>query len=160
MGVKFASMEWQIGITELDNFAKSFWDYVNDATVFAFHGQMGAGKTTTITALCRYKGVKDHQGSPTFSIINEYSFSDNGRERKIYHIDLYRLKDMEEIIQSGVEDAVYSGEICMVEWPEKAPELFDDTAMHVQIGVVDHHTRSVKVLTHAQFLAASVVEQS
>jgi tRNA threonylcarbamoyladenosine biosynthesis protein TsaE len=152
-------MEWRIGINELDNFANSFWNHVKEATVFAFHGQMGAGKTTTITALCRHKGVKDHQGSPTFSIINEYSYTDSGRRGKIYHIDLYRLKDMEEVIQSGVEDAVYSGEICMVEWPEKAPELFDDTALHVQISVVDDHTRTVKVLTHAQFLSASVVEQ-
>ena len=67
---------------------------------------------------------------------------------------------MEEIIQSGVEDAVYSGEICMVEWPEKAPELFDDRTIHVQISALDDSTRSVKVTTHAQFLAASVVEQS
>jgi tRNA threonylcarbamoyladenosine biosynthesis protein TsaE len=152
-------MEWQIGINELDQFANSFWDYVKDAKVFAFHGQMGAGKTTTITALCRHKGVKDHQGSPTFSIINEYSFTENGRTRKIYHIDLYRLKDLEEVVQSGVEDAVYSGEICMVEWPEKAPELFDDTTLHVQISVIDDHTRRVSVLTHAQFLSTSLVEQ-
>ena len=152
-------MEWQIGINELDQFANSFWDYVKDAKVFAFHGQMGAGKTTTITALCRHKGVKDHQGSPTFSIINEYGFIENGRTRKIYHIDLYRLKDLEEVVQSGVEDAVYSGEICMVEWPEKAPELFDDTTLHVQISVIDDHTRRVSVLTHAQFLSTSLVEQ-
>ena len=152
-------MEWQIGINELDQFADNFWEFVKDTKVFAFHGQMGAGKTTTITALCRHKGVKDHQGSPTFSIINEYSFTEDGQERKIYHIDLYRLKDMEEVIQSGVEDAVYSGDICMVEWPEKAPGLFDDTALHVQISVIDNETRRVKVLTHAQFLSTSLVEQ-
>lgn len=153
-------MEWQISIDELEKFAKSFWEQFKEAKVFAFHGQMGAGKTTTITALCRHKGVKDAVGSPTFSIINEYFFLENGAERKIYHIDLYRLKNMEEIIQSGVEDAVYSGEICMVEWPEKAPELFDSSTIHVQISALDDRTRSVKVNTHAQFLAASVVEQS
>lgn len=153
-------MEWQISIDDLDDFATSFWKQFTDAKVFAFHGQMGAGKTTTIAALCRHKGVTDALGSPTFSIINEYSFRENGAERKIYHIDLYRLRDMEEIIQSGVEDAVYSGEICMVEWPEKAPELFDDSTMHVQISALDNGTRRVKVTTHAQFLAASVVEQS
>ena len=153
-------MEWQISIEDLDGFAKSFWDQFAGAKVFAFHGQMGAGKTTTIAALCRQKGVQDALGSPTFSIINEYSFRENGAERKIFHIDLYRLKDMEEVIQSGVEDTVYSGEICMVEWPEKAPELFDDTTIHVQISALDDGTRSVIVTTHAQFLAASVVEQS
>ena len=153
-------MEWQISIDDLDHFAASFWQQFAGAQVFAFHGQMGAGKTTTIAALCRHKGVKDALGSPTFSIINEYSFPEDGVERKIYHIDLYRLRDMEEIIQSGVEDAVYSGEICMVEWPEKAPELFDDRTIHVQISALDSGTRRVKVTTHAQFLAASVVEQS
>jgi tRNA threonylcarbamoyladenosine biosynthesis protein TsaE len=153
-------MEWQISIDELEGFAKSFWEQYKEAKVFAFHGQMGAGKTTIISALCHNKGVEDPVGSPTFSIINEYSFSGNGAERKIYHIDLYRLRDMEEIIQSGVEDAVYSGEICMVEWPEKAPELFDDATIHVQIRALNDTTRSVKVTSHAQFLAASVVEQS
>lgn len=153
-------MEWQISIDDLDHFAQSFWQQFTDAKVFAFHGQMGAGKTTTIAALCRHKGVKDPLGSPTFSIINEYSFPGDGGEHKIYHIDLYRLRDMEEIIQSGVEDAVYSGEICMVEWPEKAPDLFDDSTIHVQISALDSGTRRVKVTTHAQFLAASVVEQS
>lgn len=152
-------MEWQISIDDLDHFARSFWQQFGNAKVFAFHGQMGAGKTTTIAALCRHKGVQDALGSPTFSIINEYSFEEGGAERKIYHIDLYRLRDMEEIIQSGVEDAVYSGEICMVEWPEKAPELFDDSTIHVQISALDSGTRRVKVTTHAQFLAASVVEQ-
>jgi tRNA threonylcarbamoyladenosine biosynthesis protein TsaE len=152
-------MEWQISIEDLDDFASSFWNQFPDARVFAFHGQMGAGKTTTIAALCRQKGVTEGLGSPTFSIINEYSFTNKGVERKIYHIDLYRLKDMEEIIQSGVEDAVYSGEICMVEWPEKAPELFDDSTIHVQISALDNGRRHVKVTTHAQFLAASVVEQ-
>lgn len=150
-------MEWQISIEELEDFARDFWQQFKEAKVFAFHGQMGAGKTTTIAALCRHKGVQDAVGSPTFSIINEYTY---GTGRKIYHIDLYRLRDMEEIIQSGVEDAVYSGEICMVEWPEKAPELFEDSTIHVQISALDSGTRSVKVTTHAQFLAASVVEQS
>lgn len=150
-------MEWQINIEELEDFARDFWQQFKEAKVFAFHGQMGAGKTTTIAALCRHKGVQDAVGSPTFSIINEYTY-DGGR--KIYHIDLYRLRDMEEIIQSGVEDAVYSGEICMVEWPGKAPELFDDSTIHVQISALDNGTRKVQVSTHAQFLAASVVEQS
>ena len=66
-------MEWQISIDELAKFAKSFWEQFSEATLFAFHGQMGAGKTTTIAALCRQKGVQDALGSPTFSIINEYS---------------------------------------------------------------------------------------
>jgi tRNA threonylcarbamoyladenosine biosynthesis protein TsaE len=106
---------------------------------------MGSGKTTFIHALCNVKNVKDAVGSPTFSIINEYVFDDNGRVGKIYHIDLYRLKDIEEVRQAGVEDCFYSGNICLVEWPEKAGSLLPDDSMHVQIEVIDAETRRIKI---------------
>jgi tRNA threonylcarbamoyladenosine biosynthesis protein TsaE len=108
---------------------------------------MGAGKTTIITALCKQKGVKDTISSPTFSIINEYRFRNNGNESLIYHLDLYRLNSMEEIIQAGVEDCIYSGEICFVEWPEKAPEFLNENTVHVFIDLVDSTTRQVKIET-------------
>src|SRR5215213_7730144 len=117
-------MQFQISLHELDIFAKHFWEEVKEATVFAFHGQMGAGKTTIITAICRAKAVQDVMGSPTFSIINEYVYTEGNEVKKIYHIDLYRLKDEDEVLQAGVEDCIYSGSVCMVEWPEKAPHLF------------------------------------
>ena len=107
---------------------------------------MGAGKTTLIEALCAAKGVKERMGSPTFSIINQYAFAENGSERLIYHIDLYRLKDEEEIIQAGVEDCVYSGEICMIEWPQKAPHLFDENAIKVFVEPVNETQRSIKIV--------------
>ena len=135
-------MEFRVTIDRLDEFAEAFWKTVKDAKVFAFHGQMGAGKTTIISHLCHYKGTKDVTGSPTFSIINEYKLDD---EQKIYHIDLYRLKDEEEVIQAGVEDCVYSGNICMIEWPEKAPHLFDENAVHVFIEAVSENERRVRV---------------
>ena len=136
-------MEFIVSIHDLDLFAQDFWKEAGTALVFAFHGQMGAGKTTIIEALCRAKGVKESMGSPTFSIINEYGFPDNGTERFIFHIDLYRLKDEEEVIQAGVEDCVYSGEICFVEWPEKAPLLFDDSAAHVYIETISESIRKL-----------------
>ena len=149
----------QITIDRLDQFAAAFWRHVNEAKVFLFHGQMGAGKTTTITALCQYKGVKNSISSPTFSIINEYSYQEEGRSRKIYHIDLYRLKDVEEMIAAGVEDCIYSGEICFVEWPQKAPELFDENAVHVVIQALDEGTRSIKILPDKAFDVQSMAEQ-
>jgi len=152
-------MEMQITLDQLDQFAAAFWSQANEANVFLFHGQMGAGKTTTITALCQYKGVKVGISSPTFSIINEYTYQEGGQPRKIYHIDLYRLKDLEEMIAAGVEDCIYSGEICFVEWPQKAPELFDETAVHVVIRAVDEQTRSIKILTDKAFNAQSMAEQ-
>ena len=134
-------MEFLVSINDLHTFAKEFWNHSGQTKVFAFHGSMGAGKTTIIEALCRAKGVKESMGSPTFSIINEYGFEEDGQERTIFHIDLYRLKDEEEIIQAGVEDCVYSKHFGFVEWPEKAPSLFDNTAAHVHIEVIDERQR-------------------
>ena len=138
-------MKFHVTKDGLDDFATSFWNYVKDAKVFAFHGAMGAGKTTIIESLCKAKGVKDVMGSPTFSIINEYSYDENGVENIIYHIDLYRLKDEQEIIQAGVEDCIYSGAVCFVEWPEKAPFLFDDKTVQVYLEAINEEEREVKI---------------
>jgi tRNA threonylcarbamoyladenosine biosynthesis protein TsaE len=138
-------MDVAITLDQLPLFARQFWDYVNGRTVFLFYGEMGAGKTTLIEALCAAKGVKERMGSPTFSIINQYAYTEDGQEKTIYHIDLYRLKDEEEIIQAGVEDCVYSGAICMIEWPQKAPGLFDTTAVNVVIEPIDDTQRRVKI---------------
>jgi tRNA threonylcarbamoyladenosine biosynthesis protein TsaE len=134
-----------ISLNELPLFAQQFWRSVVDAKVFLFYGEMGAGKTTLIEALCAAKGVQEHMSSPTFSIINQYGYTENGTEGLIYHIDLYRLKDEEEIIQAGVEDCVYSGALCMVEWPQKAPDLFDEKAVKIFIEPLDATHRSVKI---------------
>jgi len=139
-------MEFHVSFERLNDFAVQFWKLVNATRVFAFHGEMGAGKTTIIEALCKTKGVRDVMGSPTFSIINEYGYSENGKEKFIYHIDLYRLRDEQEIIQAGVEDCIYSGNICFIEWPEKAPHLLDDSVMHVLIEHSDEEERIVKLL--------------
>ena len=136
---------FHISKEQLDQFAAQFWNCVNDAKVFAFHGQMGAGKTTIIEALCKAKGVRDVMGSPTFSIINEYVYKENNEEKLIYHIDLYRLKDEQEIIQAGVEDCIYSNQICFVEWPDKAPQLFDENTVHVTIELVNETERNIKI---------------
>ncbi len=101
---------------------------------------MGSGKTTFIHALCDVRKVKDVVGSPTFSIVNEYFFSENSKQKKIFHIDLYRLKDEQEAIQAGVEDYLYSDHICLVEWPEKIPSLLPDDSLHVFIEAMDAQT--------------------
>ena len=106
---------------------------------------MGAGKTTFIHALCDSRGVKDVVGSPTFAIINEYIFENKTGQDKIFHIDLYRLKDEDEAIQAGVEDCLYSDHICLVEWPEKAPGLFPNNTVHVYIELVDTKTRRLRI---------------
>lgn len=138
-------MMFRISLDELESFAEQFWAKVKDTKVFAFHGKMGAGKTTIINTLCRYKGTNDVTSSPTFSIINEYRYFENGESKKLFHIDLYRLKDEEEVVQAGVEDCIYSGSICMIEWPEKAPDLFDDNTAHIFIEPVSETEREIDV---------------
>ena len=134
-----------VSLHNLNSFAKAFWQQTAKYNVFLFFGEMGAGKTTLIEALCAAKGVKDRMGSPTFSIINQYSYTEAGKEKNIYHIDLYRLKDEEEIIQAGVEDCVYSGSLCMIEWPQKAPQLFDENVVRVQLEPVSETERRIKI---------------
>lgn len=146
-------MRFQVSLQQLAGFAHSFWEMAGEARVFAFHGQMGAGKTTIITAICRARGVKDPIASPTFSIINEYEFNEAGSDKTIYHIDLYRLKDEEEVIRAGVEDCIYSDSICLVEWPEKAPHLFDDQTVDVYIEATSENERRIDIRLPASYQA-------
>ena len=135
-----------VSLDNLTAFAHDFWQRANDTKVFLFYGEMGAGKTTIIETLCEAKGVKERTGSPTFSIINQYAYEENGEEKFIFHIDLYRLKNEAEIIQAGVEDCVYSGHICLIEWPQKAPNLFDEKAAKIFIEPVSESERRINVL--------------
>ncbi len=139
-----------VSLNELPGFAQQFWHLVNHHNIFLFYGEMGAGKTTIIEALCAAKGVTERMGSPTFSIINQYAYSEAGAEKQIFHVDLYRLKDEEEIIQAGVEECLYSGQLCFIEWPQKAPGLFDEDAVKVFIEAIDETHRGIKIrLPHA-----------
>jgi tRNA threonylcarbamoyladenosine biosynthesis protein TsaE len=138
-------MEWIFTLDKINHVAKECWDRLEGKTVVAFHGAMGAGKTTFIHALCEVKGVKSVVGSPTFSIINEYEYSCEGTPRAIFHIDLYRLGNEEEAIRAGVEDILFSGFICLVEWPEKAAGIFPDNTAHLFIELIDEQTRRLKI---------------
>ncbi len=132
-------MEFTFDLEHIHDAAKKFWQLAGDKKVFAFHGEMGAGKTTFIHALCDEKKVKSTVGSPTFSIINEYAYDDG----KIFHIDLYRLKDEEDAIRAGVEDCLYSGAICLVEWPDKAPGIFPEETVHIHISTTAEKSRKI-----------------
>lgn len=141
----FCSMEWIFTIDTVKATAAAFLEASRMARVFAFHGPMGAGKTTFIHALCEVLGVKDVVGSPTFSIINEYRYPVDNQLTPLYHMDLYRLRDEEEAQRTGVEDALYSGHICLVEWPEKAPGIFPEHTINVFIELVDNQTRRLRI---------------
>ncbi len=124
----------------IDDAAKIFLTNTARYKVIALHGEMGAGKTTFVHAICNVLGVEDNTGSPTFSIINQYqtSFSEI-----IYHIDLYRVNNEEEAVQTGVEDCLQSGNYCLVEWPGRAPGIFPDNTLHVSIIVMNNDTRKL-----------------
>ena len=137
-------MELLFSLDTIEETATMFWKWT-EGSVFAFHGNIGAGKTTFIHALCDAKGVKDTVGSPTFSIINEYEYTSNGDTKKIFHIDLYRLKDEAEAIQAGVEDCLYSDHLCLVEWPDRSPGIFPEDTVHVYIDVIDSANRRLRI---------------
>ena len=138
-------MEWNFSLSTINEVAKEFWKATEGKLTFAFHGKMGAGKTTFIHALCDAKGVKDVVGSPTFSIINEYEYDCEGTKKALFHIDLYRIKDEEEALRAGVEDALYSGYMCLVEWPEKAPGVFPANTIHVYLELINGTFRRLKI---------------
>lgn len=138
-------MELIYSLETIAEIATEFWKLNNNAAVFAFHGEMGAGKTTLVHALCEAKGVTDVVGSPTFSIINEYVYKNGPDSGKIFHIDLYRLNSEDEAIRAGVEDCLYSDHISLVEWPERAPGIFPDNTVHVYINVIDSTTRHMRI---------------
>lgn len=130
-------MELIFSLDEIENAAKEFTRLINDHTVIAFHGEMGAGKTTFIKAVCKILGVKENVSSPTFAIINQYQEESN---KPIFHIDLYRVKDNDEAINAGVEECINSGNVCFIEWPEKISFLPDD-ALNVFIETQDENKR-------------------
>lgn len=132
-------------LSEIAAAAGEFWKEAKNHTVITFTGDLGAGKTTFIAQLCKELGVRQVPSSPTFALINEYTFSDNGRLKKIYHTDWYRLRNEEEAIQAGIEDMLLQEDAyCLVEWPERAPELIPKDALHVYIEIIDPETRALK----------------
>lgn len=127
---------------DLERAAGEFVSLMGDETVYAFNGPMGAGKTTFIRALVRALGVSDDEASsPSFSIINEYR-SDTTAEL-IYHFDLYRLENVEEALEIGVEDYFDSGALCLLEWPERIEALLPDDTVIVDIAVNPDESRTL-----------------
>lgn len=126
---------------ELSKAAKMLLENFGSQRIFAFYGNMGAGKTTFIKALCRELGSTDNVTSPTFAIINEYS-SDKGYF--IYHFDFYRIKNIQEAFDLGYEEYFDSGHYCLIEWPEKIEQLLPEQYVEVNIFTGENDERTIK----------------
>lgn len=131
-------MTFDFHLSQIKNIANNLWRQNHHYKIWAFHAPMGAGKTTLIHALCDVLKVTSVVSSPTFAIINEYQSPVAGI---IYHMDWYRLKDKMEIIQSGCEDCIESGNICFIEWSEKAPGLLPQNSLQINLEIVNEFER-------------------
>jgi tRNA threonylcarbamoyladenosine biosynthesis protein TsaE len=130
-------------LKELPAFAAEFVKETAGKEKFAFYGKMGAGKTTLIKAICAELGATDVVNSPTFALINEYPLRPG---KVIYHFDLYRIKNIEELYDIGYEDYFYSNSYLFIEWPELAEEILPEDITRVYIKEIENGERSVSIM--------------
>lgn len=129
-------------LESIDAAAKEFSQALGENRIVAFYGSMGAGKTTFISALCRYFGVEDDVCSPTFTIVNEYRAADGD---SIFHFDFYRIDSLKEAVDIGFEEYLYSGSLCLIEWPEKVEQLLPQETMNVRITATGDDSRIIEI---------------
>jgi len=141
MSEKIEKTELEIqSLDTIHKTAQEFIELIGDNTVFAFNGKMGAGKTTFIKAICEVMGVKETVNSPTFSIVNEYE-SANGRI--IFHFDCYRINKVQEALDLGAEEYLYSGNLCFIEWSENIAPILPESIVNVNIEETENGKRKI-----------------
>ena len=128
-------------LDELDTVAEAVINSLDGRTVVAFDAPMGAGKTTLISRIAALLGAEDSVTSPTFAIVNQYE----GTEHTIYHFDMYRIERVEEALDFGSEEYLSSGDLCLVEWPEKIESLLPDDTMVVRIEILSDTARRFEI---------------
>ena len=148
MKKKIATFSYSL--QQIDSSVKSFWDIAQHYNILLFSGQMGAGKTTFINYLCQYLQIADTVSSPTFSLINEYTYKAPAKQHNsIFHIDLYRLNTTTEAVNAGVEDCIIQantvGNHVLVEWPEKIIDLIPKPYLWMQIENINETERCMEV---------------
>ena len=135
-------MEFVFSLDKIDLAVKHFFE-TSPNKVVLFNGLMGAGKTTFIKALCKHLGVKDVTTSPTFSLVNDYQTPEG---KSIYHFDLYRINSEIEALDMGIEEYLYSGNCCFIEWPEKIPNLLPEKFTTVNIREIESGERALEII--------------
>ena len=128
-------------LSDLPRVAEEVINSLDGRTVVLLRGGMGAGKTTLVSRIAALLGAEDTVTSPTFALVNQYE----GSEYRIYHFDFYRIDRIEEVFDLGYEEYFYSGDLCLVEWPEKIEPLIPDDAMVVRITVGDDEQRIFEI---------------
>ncbi len=126
----------------INHTAQEFINQIGNRTVFAFNGKMGAGKTTFIKSICEVMGVKETVNSPTFSIVNEYEAADG---RIIFHFDCYRITKIQEALDLGAEEYLYSGNLCFIEWSENIAPILPDSIVNVDIEETENGKRQITI---------------
>jgi tRNA threonylcarbamoyladenosine biosynthesis protein TsaE len=134
-------MEKMYRLEQIPLVAKELLDAYGDYPVWVFHAPMGAGKTTLVSTICKAMGVEDQVSSPTFSLMNEYQVGN----KLIVHMDWYRIEGEEEATRAGLAAAIDEADYCFIEWPEKAPGIVPENALHLQIEILDPITRKIIV---------------
>jgi len=136
---------YKLSIDSLDTIketAAQFINQIGERTVFAFNGKMGAGKTTFIKSICEVMGVQETVNSPTFSIVNEYEAADG---RIIFHFDCYRINKIQEALDLGAEEYLYSGNLCFIEWSENIAPILPDSIVNVNIDETENGKRQITI---------------
>ena len=132
-------------LDHLPSIARQLLAYAGSHRIWLLEGGMGVGKTTLIKAICQQLGVQDHVTSPTFSLVNEYAMTSGER---VYHFDFYRLENEEEAYQIGIEEYFYSGNVCMLEWPQRIEGLLPDSFLRIDITERTDQSRMIKLTMH------------
>src|SRR5690606_4470185 len=134
-------MKIEFSLAEINKVAHQILEQ-NLEKVILFEAEMGTGKTTLIKELCKVLKVEDNISSPTFSLVNEYH---TAKGEVVYHFDFYRLKSEEEALDFGIEDYLYSGNYCFLEWSEKIPNLIPDDHTRTEIQVFENGIRELEI---------------
>ena len=134
------------GLADMKAISNDLLNQMSGFKVIAFSGELGSGKTTLISCLCGLLGVEDVVGSPTFSLVNEYAYLEAGKGKRIFHIDAYRIKDLEEAREAGIEECFDVDGFCFVEWPERIEQLLPSETLRVFLSHTESGNRLIKIL--------------
>jgi tRNA threonylcarbamoyladenosine biosynthesis protein TsaE len=128
-------------IKDLEQAAEILIKYAQNRKKWCFYGDLGAGKTTFIKAICAYLKIAGGVTSPTYSLVNEYAYTENEEEKYLYHLDLYRLNSIEEALDIGIEEYLYNEYFCFIEWAEIIEPILPEDVLSIRIELGENETR-------------------